>query len=455
MAELPEALIRSAKDVGLPLISLQHPAYFMEITEAVHSVIINRQYRLLQQADHAANTFSNLVVQGASTGRILRELEQMTASPVVLSDEVGNVIDYVPKSRHMFQLLQNWKPHMLEPHVIQETTRSQSCPSSPLPCTWVPVLIRGNLIATVHILSLSGECDEYDAVALERAGTAIALSLAARPGPEQQDADASSSLVYELTRGYSTDAAQVSRSAKALGAEIDFPCRICIVQPFNADDRTVSHLSASRSLGAIAKAVRRRLGHGQPALVGYDGTQVTVLWKPPAPDSASNIRRHLESLLHDLHLARQTAISGVSNPATIFELPRAYEEASEALRCARYMTRPPTVVFWAEMGIRRLLVDLDVVGTLDRHISTELGPLLDHDSKGGVSLIATLTAYLRHGGNKAKIADELSIDRRTVYHRIEKLRSLMNADLDDSTVRASLTLALEGLAFRASALEKK
>lgn len=57
-------------------------------------------------------------------------------------------------------------------------------------------------------------------------------------------------------------------------------------------------------------------------------------------------------------------------------------------------------------------------------------------------LVETLTAWLRHMGNRAAIAEELHVHPQTVRYRLGQLRELFGDALDDPDVRARLFLAL-------------
>ena len=79
--QLPEALIREAEARHVPLIVFQQEVRYVEITEAVHSTIINRQYRMLERADTVARDFAHLALSGAGTGRIVNRLAENSAEP--------------------------------------------------------------------------------------------------------------------------------------------------------------------------------------------------------------------------------------------------------------------------------------------------------------------------------------------------------------------------------------
>ncbi|MGC8512223.1 MAG: helix-turn-helix domain-containing protein, partial [Acidimicrobiales bacterium] len=49
------------------------------------------------------------------------------------------------------------------------------------------------------------------------------------------------------------------------------------------------------------------------------------------------------------------------------------------------------------------------------------------------------------GGNKSAVARELNIERRTLYHRIDRIESLLGRSLDEHEQAFRLELAIQGL----------
>jgi purine catabolism regulator len=68
-----------------------------------------------------------------------------------------------------------------------------------------------------------------------------------------------------------------------------------------------------------------------------------------------------------------------------------------------------------------------------------LAPLL---GSGDRSLLTTLEVYLRHSGATSPICQELFIHRNTLAYRLKRIEELLELDLQDGRVRATLLMAL-------------
>jgi hypothetical protein len=153
---------------------------------------------------------------------------------------------------------------------------------------------------------------------------------------------------------------------------------------------------------------------------------------PEAADRGG--RAHLRRVL-------QGARAVVGSVVTLDLLPRSAEIALLAARLRREgrLVDDPvfadehldTVVVWRDAGL---------VATLRRQV---LAPLDEVTGQAHERLVETLRCWLKHQGDRARIADELGVHPQTVRYRLAQLRELFDDQLDDPASRARLFLALQ------------
>jgi purine catabolism regulator len=68
--------------------------------------------------------------------------------------------------------------------------------------------------------------------------------------------------------------------------------------------------------------------------------------------------------------------------------------------------------------------------------------LIDYDRAKGADLLATLDAYLQHGGALTQAAATLFVHRHTLTYRLDKIERLCDLDLSAPLVRLNLQVAL-------------
>jgi len=71
-----------------------------------------------------------------------------------------------------------------------------------------------------------------------------------------------------------------------------------------------------------------------------------------------------------------------------------------------------------------------------------LGPLERYDRDHHGDLVATLAAYIHHGGNSSRTADALFMHRNSLRYRLQRIRALTGLDPDAPDARLALQVAV-------------
>ena len=165
-----------------------------------------------------------------------------------------------------------------------------------------------------------------------------------------------------------------------------------------------------------------------------DPHTVVVLW----PGDAEQVRREVQGLVGALRRGqgRLRAGLGGEHPG-LHGVSRSYLEAQEAVEVGRKLEPAALLHEYDEVAPYLILSQNPLVA--ERYVTHVLGRLLRGDPRG--QLMETLEAVLGAGSVKAAAA-RLRLHRHTVLYRMEKLRELLDLDLDDPSVRQRLQLAL-------------
>jgi hypothetical protein len=127
-------------------------------------------------------------------------------------------------------------------------------------------------------------------------------------------------------------------------------------------------------------------------------------------------------------------LSAVSTPVALADLASAAHQAERLLAEAKLDGRSRAA---------DTAPDLDALVTpadAQSFARNQLGPLLDHPD-----LLETLRSWLAHGANWESTAEALTVHRNTVRHRLSRITTLLDRDLNDPDTRTNLWLALRWL----------
>jgi len=277
-------------------------------------------------------------------------------------------------------------------------------------CARRPVVLRGESWGWLHLLHGTVRPSPSDLSTLERAAAAIAITLLSERESGARAAQRAGTLLTRLQLGDITGEKFVAR-ALALGQDLRERDLIVAVTGREAGGEPF----AEQDLVTVLRTA------GWPAVVGDIGDfDLAVAGLPPGLGDGALVEA----------LGGRGAWGGVSRVVTPAMLPTAIRQGRSAAAVAATGT-PRQLMRFDELGALRLLVALAEGPELARYVEDELGSLLEHDARATSPLLPTLRAYLNCGGNKARAAEELFVQRRTLYYRLERLSAILGLDLGD------------------------
>jgi len=457
---LPDEMVAAAESAGLPLVALERETRFVEVTEAVHREIINRQYELLRRAEQVSRELTELILSGAELGRIVGRLAEIFDDHVVLEDEAHQVVEIGGVSEGTGEVLAGWERHARHGHDEVDRGTVHRHDGSPR-CMWVALWLRHELWGRLHVLETRSRLDEITELLVDRAGAALSLALLSEKDAAHLADRARSALVGEVVSGRYGSAVEFLRRARSLGADLGAG-RLAVLaletswrpgagtgrsSPAGGGEGEEARRLAARA--AVADDVRRAASaRACGALVGLVGDRVlAVLAVPGARPLAAVLEEVVDEVASRAEERDEPAevVAGASGETTAESLPTAVDEAVAAVGIGRRGGQPGRLHHFSDLGTYQLLVRLSQGPELARFVESELRGVLDHDARARTRLLPTLRAYLEHAGRKADTVRALSIQRRTLYARLAKLESLLGRDLDLQDTRTRLTLAFQGL----------
>ena len=450
---LPAAFVAAAQDRELPLVVFTREVPFIEITEAVHALIIDDQLEQLRASARLHEVFTDLAVASAGPADILREAALLAGRPLILEDLSHHVLACEPAGTDPAALLADFG------------ARSAAVPSSPRTAYhpgpgWLVTTVgaRGEDWGRV-ILACARPPGPVDSVLVERAATTLALGRLLARQQESLERQAHRTLISILLAQPGADPDEMAAQCRALGVPVTG--RQLITAVIRSPDGGAGLLAQARVLDlaeALADACRtERI----PALVGsLDDVRAGALL---SADAGADPEQVLAGVCAAARLALDRRarrpygmpsgepVIGVGTPAgSMREARRSLLEARQVADAAADSSpardggaqdgRP----FYrlADLRLRGLLSLLGGDARLATFVDRELGPLHDYDAAHGTDLTGVLAAYLAAGGNKAEAATRAHLARPTLYERLRHIERILGVSLDSAESRTSLHVAL-------------
>ncbi len=440
----PEPLIKAAECAALPLIELRSTIRFITVTEAVHSLIVNRQMIELKRTQRTHEVFTNLGLEGASVPTILRQAATLAQAPIILENLSHLVLAHESNGRFDEDVLHEWE------------ARSRSCRDSGRTTAhpdlgWLTTTVGaradvwGRLVAQV-----GGTPLPHQEVVLERAAAAIAIRRLVERDQETLELQARRSLLHDIiNRSYSSREDIVAR-ATAFGLQLHHRQLVPIViriSPLPDVDGLGRQRLMRDAAAAVKAAAATRAEQVLVAGIAEDTLALLLSLEPRAPREPAlvGLSSAIRKRFAELDPPREAVVGVAGSVLDVSEVGRGIHVAREVAEAG-----------WEGMGgrdyhaapdvhVRGLLYLLRSDPRIQAFVEREIGPLLALKSELRRDLLQTLRQYLDVGRNKSLAADALSMSRPALYRRLHNIEQLLNVDLND--VEACLTAHVALIAY--------
>jgi PucR family transcriptional regulator, purine catabolism regulatory protein len=449
---VPEELRDLAERSDFPLILLPPSIRFVDITQDLHSLIINRHHRTLRELEGISREFHRLTLTANGTLNVLKLLHKSTGTQLIYRPLNGTPVCYPPLTAdQQSQLLLSTDTCFKE----QEAAPSPDTETVPQ-----PHLISGSqvVLQTIGVLNqkwayLALICHrepvEFDYVLLDSAALSIAQELLRTRYMEERKLFSENLWVEELLNNRLADEKQVKALlGPGLNRHAELHIRVCLIEIENLNDETL-YLQESGAetiryhLSLLLRSTFEKHGFRLFLTMKNNRLAAIAVDKNGTGRTKARIQSALDALVSqrtDDKLQELSLAVGVGKAcSSLSQVHVSHGEAVQALTLHSCFRRP--ALFYEDLGVFQLLA-LNDAGTLHQFVRSYLGAVLDYDQAKGSELLTTLRVYLDHDGSKQVAAQKLFIVRQSLYYRLEKLKELLGEDFMAPENRLAISVAL-------------
>ena len=161
--------------------------------------------------------------------------------------------------------------------------------------------------------------------------------------------------------------------------------------------------------------------------------------------SAENLQKRLDALLQQVESELQVSLfAGISTVCgELREYAGGFSEAQEALTIAGCLYERAASMQFGELGAYRYIYPFARNHARRDFYLEQVAIIARYDSAHKrAGMLNTLELYLEHWGNIKEVARLLSVHRNTITQRLERIQSLCAIDLEHSSNRLPLQIAI-------------
>ncbi|MCR8928307.1 PucR family transcriptional regulator ligand-binding domain-containing protein [Priestia megaterium] len=421
-SKIPQIVIDKANECDFPIILFHEEVPFVEITQDVHSLLINQHYQMISDLEQYSHRLNQLLLTVNDPALILQCLYESTGLLVGL--KVSNeLITFAPEMDLLKQQL------LL--HYISRENES-------LHFTEQPIHLLGQDYAQLYVASINEALTELEVLTVDRTATALAQHFLKDLYVEEKKRVDETEWMTKWMNGELT-LEQIKDSMHEVCS--DSPIRggvvvCCKWQRREKFDRTYFKL--------ILRSIFEQ--EGFHLLVSERNREVLFILLNKR--MVSTWRERLENSLHRWmnqyesdENSKRNAISFIGIGQYCEQLDcmhKSYETAKETISIQEMLQKQTIIHFYDDLHMYRIISLLHQHQDLQEVVFEYLQPVITYDETYNAKLMETLKIYLACNGSKQETAKRLYIVRQTLYHRIEKLEKLLGEDFMEPEKRLAI-----------------
>lgn len=397
---MPQDLVAEAEMARLPLIELTRVAPFVEMAEAVNSLMVGQSVELMRRADLLSQQLASALAEGAGLKQLLDILAEVLPAQVSVHDRTGELLERA------------------EPPAAMEVDGGAAALD-------FDIALRGGVAASLRLQPPGGHDSAWYQTAGTRSAGILALALQQRLAPSLTDVAGT-----ELLRSVASNVQGIRlvQLCKAAGMDPGAPFVALVAQP----DATVNRWAPVEQV--IRRSVRK-------VVVYVQQSELVALAALPA-EATLAAKVALVRKLADSMAGQQVVVAMGPVGNGISQASRSLAEARLTIGLSPVGLSEGAVLDADDFAIERLAFK-EPDGAAARQLVRELvGELVDYDALKGSRLLETLAAWLASGCNTAQTARTLFLERQSMHSRLDRIFSMIGGDPRGTERLAGLHLAV-------------
>ncbi|MBD8025910.1 PucR family transcriptional regulator [Ureibacillus sp. Re31] len=427
--KVPEAIIQLADDYHFPIIVFHEEVPFVEITQDLHTLIINHQYSMIAKLENYSQLLHKETLHAQNSEQLLKPLYEYLKIQTIYEIEGKDPIFYPNMAKKQREALLQKKSN--PNHVTQFLTK--------------PIYLFEHTYGELTLYSEEKEITEFELLILDRTITALAQLLLRDLYVDERKRKEDAKWLEEWLEGAHSESEIIQFLLAEWPSFRKTESTVLILSlPRNEKnqqlDRTYFKLNCHTVFdkkGFLSFVIERK------------NDFVFILLNRQDTES---MKGRLEDCLvkfetSNLIEGQEMAVGKVVKDLT--KVHESFKSAQDTLYIIRHVETASH--FYDELYVFHLIYQMQKHTNLKEMMEELLQPLIDFDEKHNGQLVETLEVYMQSNGSKQETAKRLYIVRQTLYHRLRKIESLIGKDF----MKGENRLALEWMLFARKFINRK
>lgn len=434
---------------AVPVLEISESISFRDILRLIMERLFNDEVRRLKYFKTTHDNFTALSLSFGSTEngtqQILDVLEKLVGNPVSLFNQNMDCLSSTKSGPHKLVIsgqAEEYHPQFYSNYTYLKQKISLKDEEGQYAEQYIVkfrVMYNRKMYLTVTV---SGDTfHELDDIAIENAVTALRQELFRQNSIEELEEKFQNDIMNNILNGKLHSRQEIERDIGFLGISMEADYRVLILKVWNEETCEFEKLSEELQYFSILRDAAAK--EFQDVRIRNDVDKVTVIQQVKRGQKQEEYRKELTAAVSRI----QKRISqkkkellvrvGVGKEVEgVLNISDSFKEAGESLEFIGILGEPggghmPQIMFFADMGIFKLLCKLETKEELSEYIPESLQRLLHYKKQQRKDLILTLNTYLDRNQNLTRTAQELFIHYKTAAYRMDRITEITGIDFDN------------------------
>lgn len=454
--EIPAIMIEEANKLNLPLVEIPFVYSLAQVSNLINNEIYKRENSLLKRYRNIHDVFSRCSLEGGDVWKIVKIVSELVGNPVLMLDSDFGLLSYYDLDANTYPLSEQLPLKVREkcfPRSFTETIPTSTDTftlsikrkfpevNGPVTCRIIPIAHSNDLYGYLIVWETIRKLESIDYIALENAAQTAALDRIKTRQMEEARDRLREDFFDDLLQSKIVSVNAVKNLAKIHGMN---PDKNYVVAVISVDDQAVSKVSFIKD---IVQDISMHVNQRVQIIVRQNNIiQFIELNKElNNVETVALVKSYLDRLDIDLNqqLKNIKYQIGVSNLCVDFlTISKSFHIALDVLKISNKLSNNSNIYYFTNL-IGYYLLDAsfekDKLMDFFRYV---IGDLYEYDLNNKSDLLLTLRAYFDANGNLSEAAKDLFIHRNTFIYRLDKIKKILNTNLDDSEQNFNYQVAL-------------
>ncbi len=456
--EIPEVIIKTGKEVNLPIIKLPSDIKYIDIIYPTMSKLINSQYLELKYFKDLHNDFIEASFSENSLKNIANTLDDKINNPIIILDsnekvicesrklnkyEIDDIEEYYSESESIN--LKNSIRTYYKPVIFKDKTTKEQ---KKIPKLQIPIIISDHKIGSIIIYEMESNLNKLNSIAIEQAVTFVSLEMYKRSAISEVIKRFKNDLLNQILTNNFSSKEYILNKANQLDWDLNQAFTVCLIRIENTNSN-INLKNYIFKLNQIVDSISHSISNS--AIIGERNNDIVILLPGDrSSDKDISTKEILQKIIDNKFfekLRKSDFILGYGTKAfTLEEISQSYYEAYETVTVGEILKKYNDILGFNNIGIYRFISKLKENNIkMDNLIPDSLKKLIEYDSKHQSELIKTLKTFFHCNNNAKNAAKNLHIHYKTMLYRLERIKEIGSLDFNNYEEKLEIQVGLEVL----------